>query len=317
MNFKNASRPVFYAIDSLLPRKLASIPYQLALESLASALASLGVEVWSRNSYFKGNFVFGVSDLDFTMLTGREIDSEFIERLNRVLTDHKRVYPFLGEGHFYLENQLEGFKNSANFFEVKRDPILAERLKLDTVWNALDPFVFLSRMIYYDRSNLRLNPHSRMKKWAEHLASTGLIPMESFSVPHLIDQICHTVPEDMKSDVVVALEETVTKNFDEQNVFSSSFSDTWKYIYPHRYLWFDREEEYRLTENKFLAKTMLRQIDWEVWGIMTQLHLHAQDEAGLQIHLGRLKKLVSLIERDHVLVKKIDDLLSLAVCFRS
>jgi len=304
---------IFNSIDQIVPRWLAAIPYQLALEGLAAAFASdKDVVVWSRNSFKKGNFVFGVSDLDVTIYLTSEFTLKKITKIKEVLKSHKQLYPFLGEANIYQQGMAELFASSSNFFEMGRDPILEKELSpVPYADMEVEKVVFLLRMIYSDRKKLTNNLSVRQKKWRQHFISIYAPYPDQINIHVVIELISSFFSGNtpLAKDVRDSLQMLVNSDFTEENVFSTSFPMSWKYLFPHRHLWIDLDESIQVIKGTFLAKICLRQIEWEIWGIMSQLVFLKLP--GVQIHLERLGRLAGALNDKTKIPEKIDKLIGL------
>jgi hypothetical protein len=258
-------------VDHLLPRKIASVPYQLALETLGSAMASIpGVEVWARNSYRKGNFVFSLSDLDVTVFFNGQFSKESMDKTLVILERHKKVFPFLGESNFYIKNQVELFLPMANFYEVNRDPVLTQHLNFQKNYLELEGAAFLLRHLYADRYNLLRYPEARQKKWQAHLREVGHSNEGRVEFQHVVQILRREL--NIGSGLDSALEPLKQSYLNDEIIFHTPMPKHWKFLFPHKHLW--REESLNdlvAVRGTPLGEICLRQIEWEVWGLMTQV----------------------------------------------
>jgi hypothetical protein len=153
---------LFYFVDKILPRKVAVIPYLSALKDfqLNSLNRWIDVSIWCRNSIYRGNYVFGLSDLDLTIYFEKDFHHQTLQEILRYQKHLKKVYPFLGELNLYVDSLSRELKGAVNYFEFHRDPILVKRIgQLESFDLKTDGAVFLLRMLYADRKKLRASPY--------------------------------------------------------------------------------------------------------------------------------------------------------------
>ncbi len=150
----------------MLPRAVALIPYQCALVVLRLFIGlGMKASVWNRNSTRSGSFLFGVSDLDLTVVGKSSINFEFLKSSLIVL---KRVFIFLGETNLYHYSQLELVLPRMNVYELKRDPELEKLNRYPKQETKVEKFVFTQRMLFADVLTLGTDPGLRQLKW-KHL----------------------------------------------------------------------------------------------------------------------------------------------------
>lgn len=282
----------YYYIDLCLPRRVALIPYQLAFKYLRLQLAPLpGVSVWYRNSCYRKNLVFGVSDIDISIMIKLDHLDE-VRYIKNAISCSKNKYPFLGEVNFYVEEKISLYEPSLNYFERCRDP------RLSLMFNSnlpddmtVEKIVFLLRMVYSDRLNLLTIPRCRQKKWKIHFMDLGLSYNGEITHEVIINQIVTLldVDVDVKKEVLSVLRLLFEKDFDESKIFQI-ISPICKFLFPNKYLWYENSEIEcpDSIKNTMLEKICLRQIDWEIWGLMSQLPFIGKVDRGIEVHLKRL-----------------------------
>jgi hypothetical protein len=311
----------FFQADRILPRRLASLPYQHALESLSNSVSRLpGVRLWARNSFKAGNFVFGLSDLDLTIMM-RQSSIPYIGEIKRILAHHKLLYPFLGETNFYVQEMMGEFASTFNYFEMLRDPWLAQELgQVSREDIAIEKAVFLLRMLMADKVKLVTHPILRQKKWQAHFKELDLKHVELILFPVVKAKLSEILNlESRERDAFYnALDLGLNPKIPDDLLFHIQLPVYWRFLYPHRYLWGTHENEMGGVDfNSVLVKVCLRQIDWEVWGLMSQAPLI--DSHGLVYHMGRLEKVVRNFTPDSAFpqqAKKIIELVKLFEEFR-
>lgn len=315
---KNLRDHLFYFADQILPRRLALLPYSMALSSVKENASSNlpGCEVWERNSIKRGNYVFGLSDLDLTFYANinysREELSQFFSNLNRI----KTLYPFIGEVNFYFSSLAQQLIGSVNFYELNRDPVLKKKIIVSNFDYRIDGLVFILRMLYSDKFKLSESPYLRHKKWSAHLSDvfgTSLQSTHTLNFKFVQDYLLRGM--ELETKFLPEFESVMTiladPNFDEATVFDRKMPEIWKYLFPHRYIWFAGKgtEDFQAIKNTLLGDICLRQIDWEVWGLMTQLPFLQDNKYGFRIHLERLQIVAQNLDDSDDVSKRISVLL--------
>lgn len=297
----------FHTVDILLPRPIAAIPYQLALESLTLLIGTTGVEIWSRNSFRRGNYTFGLSDLDLTIFIKNGPDKNQVEEIKSILKEQKKIYPFLGETNFYWEKYADKFSSSFNMFERQRDPLLDSRLSPRVYDTDIEKCVFLFRMLFSDYEKLNRFPYLRQKKWKQHFIDLGLQPQREIHVNHIENALQQTLEN---FSLVPVFDFLKKSDLSDQSVFFDEKPVEWKYIYPHKHLWFtdENDRDLDLSGLEKVRQICLRQISWEVWGIMSQMPSLFHHKDGIKLHMGRLEKVAKSLNADAELLNQISAL---------
>lgn len=306
---------VFKVIDPFLPRSIAVWPYQESYYYLLSEFQNKQIksDIWIRNSVRLGNFIFGVSDLDLTVYSAHKITNKEIFKIKTILKEAKNIYPFIGECNFYNVELSSRLLSSANPYELKRDPELIKKIDKELDFNNLEKTIFLLRMLYADHQNLIRDPMSRLRKWNQHFQMLDLPVKESISFNIIIEIIIDSINDKTNSiDIRNALNFLKTPFVDEDKIYHATTPPLWKFLFPHKHLWFEREiEDFpEEKENTVLGNICLRQIDWEIWGLMTQLPEIKDKEFGLKLHLNRLSRVASRLNPKSDIPEKIQILLN-------
>jgi len=283
----------FRLIDSMLPRSVARLPYDLALWVLKGFIG-LGMHcfVWNRNSTRSGAFIMGVSDLDITVI-GRERVS--FELLRDALAKLKRLFIFLGETNFYQESHVEFVLPRMNAFELKRDPVLREFSSVAVEEDDVAKFVFTQRMLFSDVLTLKEAPSLRQAKWKNHFDLIGYSHQgQTIDLKFVMDslkQLCHH-NERISRAVDNWAKAVFEKNFD---VYHADLGEGFKLLAPHCHLWFhlNDETEFLKATDVFEKRLFKAQLNWEFWGLYTQrFHLNREQ---ILAHLKRLQKAYNVI----------------------
>ncbi len=262
-------------MDQILPRGLALFPYStglLFLRILLKLLFGPATKVWDRNSVRARTFIFGVSDLDITVLSDRELPAP---ELCKALKISKRFLPFLGEANVYLATDLKVLVPRMNSFELRRDPVLESVTKVARREDRIEKLIFLQRMFFSDALTLAEGPLLRQKKWRHHLELTGIeVPEGQLTTETVIQALGSLLPSrpGLSGSLRRWMKEFRSPEFD---VYHAEMGEGFRILAPHLYLWFHHDREARdrelleslLSEERALIE---RQIDWEIWGLYCQ-----------------------------------------------
>lgn len=290
---KSIQNTFFYTIDLFLPRFIAVIPYNIALRSLILKMAVFNnVQVWDRNSIRRGNFIFGVSDLDITILITGKMYTDEANEINRILKEHKMFFPFLGETNFYLDDLSGKLAPSLNYYERLRDPILSNKLiNIDYDDLNVEKATFLLRMIYADRVKLGKMTFLRQKKWKGHFSDLGFNIPDKVSIENVLENLLELLKLNatLEKKLMEVIRFVLTTDLNEQNIYHIELPELWKFIFPHKHIWFDydRVENFDIIKGTLLEKVCLRQLEWEIWGLMSQVPFLPSIEENLVKHLKR------------------------------
>ncbi len=284
----------FRRIDSVLPRPVALIPYQCALWALR-AFIGIGMKcwVWNRNSTRNGAFIFGVSDLDVTVVARSSISFEF---LNYALATLRRVFIFLGETNLYHYSHLSVVLPRMNAFELKRDPDLQKFHPVIETDSQVDKFVFTQRMLFADIFTLAADSSLRQSKWKNHFELIGYPHhgknIDLKFVTNALKELC-----DHNSRVSEALEMWLLQVFKPGfNPYHSKLGEGFRILAPHCHLWFHLEntdKEFLDGLNQMEREIIKAQINWEFWGLYCQRY--NIDRQQILNHLNRLQKAYACI----------------------
>lgn len=303
----------FQSIDSILPRSIASIPYQEAFNSCAIALSDSEVELWHRNSFKLGNYTFGTSDLDLTLLFHHWPTPVKLKKTLEILANQKRIFPFIGETNIYIDDEVGEFLSCFNYFERLRDPIFCDHFLSDKKSSQSEKTAFVLRMLFSDRVKLTFHPELRQRKWQFHFSALEL-PYTKLIKKDTIDSI---LSKWINTDISAALEILDTPNLTDDKIFGMDLPEEWKFLFPNKYLWFHQGQNEKfdfVSDKPELRDVCLAQIRWEVWGIFSQLPFLVNNEEGLNIHLYRMSRVANALG-DYELSAKVQKLQDLSYKF--
>lgn len=303
---------MWFLTDRILPRFLTKIPYDLAAFIINLRIRRISnSKVWYRNSYVTGNYVFGVSDLDISIMMDR-LNPDQIIKITSELKKLKRVFPFVGEINFFIRDHVVDLSPSLNLYEKKRDPII-NSLMMDYApfGQDVEKAVFLLRMLEADKKNLLEIPLARQKKWRNHFQELNL------SFPRFIDKnfIIKTImaliaPESNDKEINEAINFLFCPLSEDEHVLFENKPAFWKFLYPNRHFWSDdlSSENLNMVKNSSLRWICLRQIDWEIWGLNTQLALNMHSDDNIKDHIKKLHKVALALAYDYCMAPRIDKL---------
>lgn len=130
-----------------------------------------GIEVWPRHSYLTSAFIPIKSDLDLSAYVYN------LKRLGSYLKFYsliRKLFPFVGELNIYTPESILYLKeNTANGFELERDPFLLRKFNLDInnakYYSKEMAISYLLMSLFNDFHKLVNNPSLRIKKWQYHI----------------------------------------------------------------------------------------------------------------------------------------------------
>jgi hypothetical protein len=247
----------------------------------------LGLKVWNRNSTKTHTFVFGISDLDLTIMGKGDTSFSF---LRSSLCLFKRLFIFLGETNYYDRKDLPFIIRRINPYELKRDPSLKEQGHDGKIETAAEKFIFIQRMLFSDIFSLTDFPELRQSKWRHHFDLVGLPQVDkvinSTTVTNALNELAGFNPR-IRLSIDMWINQVFKKDF---NPYRSSLGEGFRILAPHLHLWYEEgdEREFLQSLNAFERDVIKGQIDWEFWGLYTQRYYSAGPK--VRTHLLRLLK---------------------------
>lgn len=284
----------FRRIDSVLPRWVALIPYLCALWALRLFIGlGMKASVWNRNSTRNGAFIFGVSDLDVTVVGRSSISFDL---LKSILAGLKKVFIFLGETNLYHYSQLDLVLPRMNVYELKRDPDLQKLNRFPKQETKIEKFTFTQRMLFADVLTLAADSSLRQSKWKNHFDLIGYDhqgkTIDLKFVKEALKDLCDHNPK-ISEAIEIWLKHVFKPGFDP---YHSDLGEGFKILAPHAYLWFhleNRDKEFLDSLNEMEKEIIRAQINWEFWGLYCQRYnLNRQQ---ILDHLHRLLKVYACI----------------------
>lgn len=305
---------IFLFLDSITPRIIAKLPYSTAFFIVRFSLRfnNSALQIWTRHSIELGTFVLGISDLDLTVMSKTFTRSQF-QKITKKLSFWKKIFIFLGESNFYFQDTIKDFLHIANPIEIARDP----KLK---IFYTLPPseeehyFVFIFRNLFADKKNLINNPKIRQKKWASHFKDN---PISKENMSFFDDKIIIKALTEFSGIKDPSHKDEWAKafayilNIEELNedVYSNPRPALVSVLIPHHTMWNHDSLASLKHLTSFQKKVLEKQLEWEIWGLYTQLPLLTNNDQILN-HLKNLQIVATSIE-NHSLSQSFDSLIIL------
>lgn len=276
----------------------------------------LPVHIWPRNSYVLNTLKCALSDLDLTFYAYRPCNIYSQLWRYKFL---KFFLPFLGEINFYQEEKLKKFLPYANYFELKRDPKLLEKVgEQPTDRSDYEKLVFFLKLLESDRKNLVKIPKYRENKWNLHfnhlnweLPPVNMDEMKRFLAQKLTEKeikskvflkIFFDLDSKTKTGLNSIYEECSRQGVIKEYMLSYPFYWIGSAFY-HDSFEHDLELLKNLTENE--SRLLLEQVRWELWGLFTQLEV-TPDKPNLLMHLDNIRKLIGNIAHTDLLKESLN-----------
>lgn len=275
-----------------------------------------GVSVWYRNSLAFDDFVFGYSDIDFTLFSEGNLDFDEGQRSLLRLKRLKTLFPHYGELALYDQKSLEIFFPLANPLELMRDPKLLKRLEA-----SVDPLkisscqkqVFALNWLRNDCHKWRSSFKSRERKIKRFFK---LLEINSVSSPKNGEELLnclfdHCWPQLSGNDEFVDLlaglmilplhtpdKEKALNDFYRQN---TRLREALMTFFPQLWLGpalvhgtFDQDIQAYSNLTDFKKEIFKDQIKWEVWGLYGQW-MREGGNLNFYIHLDALLDLLGKV----------------------
>jgi hypothetical protein len=298
---------LFYQVDKFLPRSAARLPYQLCLEALALT-TPVQLSIWCRNSIYDGNFVFGISDLDVTAISSMRLSEDGYKLVFNHARQIKKIYPWLGEINLYAQDDLKSISELMNPYELSRDKNLIKLTSPLTTPTIAEKCVFILRMLYSDRINLKHSPEFRQKKWKGHFEHLGIHHQGKITT----DSIKAVLVEMTGTNIIPVVDFFLNEHYIAERVCHLDTPLEWGYFFPHLFL---LSQGFPIeTENQMLKEIAIAQMKWEIAGIYTQRHWLGTED--YRVHFEGITKfyrsLTSESEGDRI-VRIVNQLLDLSI----
>lgn len=293
-------------LNSSQLRWFSSLCYQLGFRLVSSMAKSGESQIWARNSYASGQLVYGLSDIDFTLVLFDQNspcdEGPYLRRYELL----KKALPFLGEINIYKQSQFNLISSLINRYELDRDPTLkaSSLLRLPQPLDEdAEKFTYLFRMFLSDRENLERTPETRIAKWIRHLevvdADTSQIGSSTL-YQNLIGILVNLSGPDLK----VALEDYLNLPL----IINNRLLDSKLIIFAPQ-LWHScfrgvgnlQETLDQISEASFKEQSyFFTQLRWELFGLVTQLPMIGDKFFQYHYHIPFLLLLLENLTCSHL-----------------
>ncbi len=284
----------------------SSLCYQVGCSLVCSMSKSGKSKIWTRNSYATGHLIYGLSDIDFTLILFDQDNSCDEGPYLRRYEKYKRLLPFLGEINIYKQSQLGLLSSLMNRYELERDPILkASSLLAPPVVLSEDAekFTYLFRMFLSDRENLERMPSARVAKWKRHLNAGGIV-IDDLDPEHLYQNLLQIIISLSGAGFQEAFEDYLALPLAINNRLLTS-----KLIIYAPQLWhscfrgIDNLPEItdQISEASFSEQCyFFSQLKWELFGLVTQLPMIEDKFFQYHYHIPFLLHLLENLTCSHL-----------------
>ena len=303
-----------WTIGKFIPRSIQRKIYKLPIMLISRKLAPEREFAWCKNSVALDDFIFGISDLDISILLVDGEDQKKTKNLLSHLVLLKRLFPFMGETSIYFESDFSWLRTLINPAELRRDPELLKRMSFygslkELTINQKRAFAIHWLMSDYKKMERDFSQRKAKIKRFSGLLGWGKLDQcsnyEDFLGTFLVylfkEKRDRKVFQDLWQKTSILLERNdhqrllkFYRDYKERAFMMTYFPAVWLglsvelgLISEELLLIEEMSQEHR---NKKGEKSVLEEmLAWELWGLYTQ-HLFHADSIALTIHLGHLKK---------------------------
>lgn len=327
----------FYLLGKILPRPIQNSFYYVPFVLLKNALSKFQGELWYRNSFYFGDIVFGISDLDLTFYGEQPLSQGQKLALTKIVSFYKVFFPHIGEVAIYSSEQVKKISSCFNPIELSRDPLLAEKLRnqglVPSRMEIEDKVAFSLNWLKSDLHKMKYHFKRREKKIRRFLHLLGVRDINSDSplpknFDELLDLLVTSVWKEINDLSGGAFYASLRKilsiglrdfnqvnNLYQENKEDQTFRMVFCALYPQ--LWMgpaillkkEKEDLHFLKKApRLLLRIFEKQVCWEVWGLYSQQgqYLEEKERINLFLHIESLLNLLTEIEETpmkHVIIK--------------
>jgi len=309
---KRAIQKLMILIAPALPFFVKHAIYLLPILKLKTMLFPLGISVWARNSVYFKDEVFGVSDLDISIYSYKKVSLFKKKIVYRILKIMKYFFPFMGEVIFYEAHHLRDFISYASLYELKRDPILLNKINMKNKdMDSLEKAFILNWMLndYHRMDESILHRRNKIDRFLNILNKNpktyisgedvlmDLLKDFPLSVEHRLEWF-EAIQRFLRAFKVrqIPVNDWLSENSKYEEIIALCFPQIWMGAAIHKgsfedilYLLHKRGREEK--------RIFLEQISWELWGLYSN-HSQLKPSAELTLHLDHLKQCVEIVCRD-------------------
>jgi hypothetical protein len=234
-----------------------------------------------RHSFYFKQVVFGLSDIDFSLLSYRKLNSIELHKIDTKTKFLGKILPLLGEVNYYEREGIQQMESLINPFEAKRDPLLYKEMKKGKPPAEADKVIFLIRLMAGDSKNLSGNIERRYRKLSycmsllapkNELAKSDLKDLDAWKKYLEVNILSNN-----NKFIAQFLIEIILNHGKIENERSFTNPELLSLL------------EFKKYETGLKKELLLANIKWELWGIYTQLPF-IKDKKKTFSHILELKK---------------------------
>jgi hypothetical protein len=285
-------------------RAIAHLYYLLAyffIKQSFNKTFSQQEKIWIRNSFYSGNTVLGLSDIDLSLLITDKTNSHQLKKFLINIIELKKIFPFIGEINVLDTNSIKDFLPYCNSYEVNRDPDLKE-LSKSTQLSKDQAYTYILRCFSSDYHHLSLFPELRIKKWSKHLLEINKY------TKFKIQKISHNTPLKILSSLYsnTIVDRVLSKLYYSKGPYDFNIKEiaVCFLLYPSTIYHINESKELTSelikeitnlasSNNDLLFKNFFNQQSWEIWGLFTQIN--SQKLLNLEDHLKLMKSFTEIV----------------------
>lgn len=292
-----------YLLNKYTPYVLIKLPYKVAL-NLFTFFIPKSLVVLTRHSFSLDKLTFPLSDIDITIAIQNEKDLDY-KLLSKISLLKKIILP-IGEISFIYNDDFKILKSTINPLEWQRAPEVASYFNYHRIpiTNA-DYIVYLCRMYLSDIRNLYFNFKNRENKWQYHLEQIETdVKFSNFKnslefISFVGSLILERYAQEGVGEYFINLTQYqfgLLKHKRRSHLKFMILYD-FKYWVESSIYNNDFELELELIDDfsKQEKEIILKQIQWELWGIYTQLPI-SKNLHLIKKHLETLRLVLSYLD---------------------
>lgn len=287
-------------------RAIAHLYYLLAYFFIKQSFKNTFTQqekVWIRNSFYSGNTVLGLSDIDLSLLITDKKNSNQLKQFLTKITELKKFFPFIGEINVLDTNSIKTFISFCNSYEVNRDPDL-RMLSINTHLSKGQAYTYILRCFSSDYHHLSLFPELRIRKWSKHLLE--IEKHTNFKIQKVTQETPIKILSSLYSNPEV--DSVLTKLYYLKGPYNFSIKEVaiCFLLYPSKIYHINESKELTSelieeitklasSNNDMLFENFFNQQSWEIWGLFTQIN--SQKLLNLEDHLKLMKNFTDTVSQ--------------------
>ncbi len=284
-----------------------------SLIRICSVVSSRGrLQLAVRNSYALGYYEPLYSDIDVTVMGDREDLASFVSRINKL----RSKLSIVGEVNAFEKKDAGEAALFANPYELYRDPLLRDSLRQTSGPSHgpsdADKVVFLVKMLEADYKALQTRPHTRVRKWNQHLDMLFKDSLENelpsvTAILNVASKHLNVVDEEFRRSLFKYFSELESGRalhlVAEEHLSQNPW---WWSFFPNRFCFLPVQEPLTVDQKQIL----IRSLNWEIFGMLAQKL--QMDISTTQQHLLDLRKVGQAVLNQSELPVKDRELLEAA-----